>query len=75
MIAELRNRLGNVFKAKKEPNGTSVSKRVIAPSTRDRMDSNSLGSKQRPANVIAILRSALNEDIRQHYHVYVLLED
>lgn len=75
MIAELRNRLGNVFKAKKEPNGTSVSKRVIAPSTRDRMDSNSLGSKQSPANVIAILRSALNGDIRQQYQVYELMED
>ena len=75
MIAGLSNRLGNWFSAKKEPNGTSIGKRVVAPSTRDRMDSNSLGSKQSPANVIAILRAALSGDIRQQYQVYELMED
>ena len=75
MIAELSNRLGELFKAKKGLNGASIGKRVIAPNNRDRMDSNSLGSKQSPANVIAILRTALNGDIRQQYQVYELMED
>lgn len=75
MIAELSNRFGKLFSAKKGPNGSSIGKRVIAPNNRDRMDSNSLGSKQSPANVIAILRAALGGDIRQQYQVYELMED
>jgi phage gp29-like protein len=39
------------------------------------MESNALGSKQSPANVIAILRAALSGDIRQQYQVYELMED
>ena len=75
MIAELSNRFGKLFSAKKGPNGSSIGKRVISPNNRDRMDSNSLGSKQSPANVIAILRAALGGDIRQQYQVYELMED
>ena len=75
MIAELSNRLSNLFTAKKGVNGASIGRRVITPNNRDRMDSNSLGSKQSPANVIAILRTALNGDIRQQYQVYELMED
>jgi len=55
MIAELSNRLGKLFNAKKSRNGSSIRSRVIAPSTRDRMESNALGPKQSPANIIAIL--------------------
>ena len=75
MIAELSNRLGKLFNAKKARNGSSIGKRVIAPNTRDRMESNALGSKQSPANIIAILRASLSGDIRQQYQVYELMED
>ena len=75
MIAELSNRLGKLFNAKKATNGSSIRTRVIAPSTRDRMESNALGPKQSPANIIAILRTALGGDIRQQYQVYELMED
>ena len=74
MIAELSNRLGRMFSAKEGRNG-SVAKRVVAPSTRDRLESNALGSKQSPANVISILRAALSGDIKQQYQVYELMED
>jgi len=74
MIAELSNRIGQMFTAKEERNG-SIAKRVVAPSTRDRLESNALGSKQSPANVIAILRAALSGDIKQQYQVYELMED
>jgi len=74
MIAELSNRFGKLFNAKANRNG-SVAKRVVAPSTRDRLESNALGSKQSPANVIAILRAALSGDIKQQYQVYELMED
>ena len=67
MIAELSNRMGKLFNAKKATNGSSIRTRVIAPSTRDRMESNALGPKQSPANIIAILRTALGGDIRQQY--------
>jgi len=75
MIAELSNRLGKLFSAKKSRNGSSIGSRVIAPSNRDRMESNALGPKQSPANIIAILRTALGGDIRQQYQVYELMED
>ena len=75
MIAELSNRLGKLFNAKKATNGSSIRTRVISPSTRDRMESNALGPKQSPANIIAILRTALGGDIRQQYQVYELMED
>ena len=75
MIAELSNRLGKLFNAKKATNGSSIRTRVIAPSTRDRMESNALGPKQSPANIIAILRASLSGDIRQQYQVYELMED
>ena len=75
MIAELSNRLGKLFNAKKATNGSSIGTRVIAPSNRDRMESNALGPKQSPANIIAILRASLGGDIRQQYQVYELMED
>ena len=75
MIAELSNRLGKLFNAKKATNGSSIRTRVIAPSNRDRMESNALGPKQSPANIIAILRTSLGGDIRQQYQVYELMED
>ena len=76
MIKELSNRLSTLFKVEaKKTNGATIGGRVIAPNTRDRMESNALGSKQSPANVIAILRAALSGDIRQQYQVYELMED
>ena len=76
MIKELSNRLSTLFKVEaKKTKGATIGGRVIAPNTRDRMESNALGSKQRPANVIAILRAALSGDIRQQYQVYELMED
>jgi len=75
MIAELSNRLGKLFNAKKARNGSSIGTRVITPNTRDRMESNALGPKQSPANIIAILRASLSGDIRQQYQVYELMED
>ena len=76
MIKELSNRLSTLFKVEaKKTKGATIGGRVIAPNTRDRMESNALGSKQSPANVIAILRAALSGDIRQQYQVYELMED
>ena len=75
MIAELSNRLGKLFNAKKARNGSSIGTRVITPNTRARMESNALGPKQSPANIIAILRASLSGDIRQQYQVYELMED
>jgi phage gp29-like protein len=76
MIKELSNRLSTLFKVEaKKAKGATIGGRVIAPNTRDRMESNALGSKQSPANVIAILRAALSGDIRQQYQVYELMED
>ena len=75
MIADLSNRLGKLFNAKKSRNGSSVRTRVVAPSTRDRMESNALGPKQSPASIISILRTALSGDIKQQYQVYELMED
>ena len=73
MITELSNRLGKIFA--KASSNNSVAKRVVSPSTRDRLESNALGGKQSPANVIATLRAALSGDIKQQYQVYELMED
>ncbi len=49
--------------------------RLIAPSAKDRLESNPLGPKQSPNSITNILRTALGGNIKSQYEVYELMED
>lgn len=76
----ISNRLGGLFRSgnKAQVDAAATKKlngRIVAPSAKVRMQGGTLGSKQSPASVEAILRSALGGDIRRQFEVYELMED